>query len=165
MGYGNLAYKYDYTEEERQQQRKKAIKKPNNNKAKSKKKTAQLSYAGKIAAVLVVAVSAVFMIVQYVTVNDTKSALNAAVTEYEFEKSVTAQKSFELEQSIDLSKIEAEATSRLGMHRPEKHQIIYLDVKQSDTTVKTAGEVEGFSNRLDGFIKSIKGHIIDFFSI
>ena len=107
MGYGNLAYKYDYTEEERQQQRKQAIKKPNNDKAKSKQKTAQLSYAGKIAAVLVVAVSAVFMIVQYVTANDTKSDLNAAVTEYEFEKSVTAQKSFELEQSIDLSKIEA----------------------------------------------------------
>ena len=56
MGYGNLAYKYDYTEEERQQQRKKAIKKPNNDKAKSKRRVAQLSYAGKIVAVLVVAI-------------------------------------------------------------------------------------------------------------
>lgn len=165
MGYGNLAYKYDYTEEERQQQRKKAIKKPNNDKAKSKRRVAQLSYAGKIAAVLVVAASAVFMIAQYVTVNETKTALNSAVADYEFEKSVTAQKSFELEQSIDLSKIEAEATTRLGMQRPEKHQIVYVDVKQSDVTVKTAGEVESFSNRFVSFVKNIKGHIIEFFSI
>lgn len=165
MGYGNLAYKYDYTEEERQQQQKKAIKKPNTRIVKRKKKSAQLSYAAKIASVLVVAASAVFMIMQYVAVNETRSALNAAATQYQFEESVTAQKAFELEQSIDLSKIEAEATSRLGMRRPEKHQIVYLDVKKSDRTVKTAGEVEGFSNRFAGFIKEIKGHIIDFFSI
>ena len=165
MGYGNLAYKYDYTEEERQQQRKKAIKKPNNDTRKRKKTSVRLSYAGKIASVLVVAASAVFMIMQYVTVSETRSELNAAVAQYEFEESVTSQKAFELEQSIDLSKIEAEATSRLGMRRPEKHQIVYLDVKKSDQTVKTADEVEGFSNRFTGFMKSVKSHIIDFFSI
>ena len=113
----------------------------------------------KVASVLTVAVSAVFMIVQYVTVHETQTALNAAISEYEFEESVTAQKAFELEESIDLSKIEAEATSRLGMHRPEKHQIVYLDVKKSDVTVKTAGEVEGFSNRFGNLMNSIKSNI------
>ena len=165
MGYGNLAYQYDYTEEERQQYRKKAIKKPNTKTVKRTKQAAKLSYVGKIASVLVVAASAVFMIMQYVTVNDTRVELNSAITQYRFEESVTAQKAFELEQSIDLSKIEAEATSRLGMRRPEKHQIVYLDVKKSDQTVKTAGEVEGFSNRVSGFVDSMKNHIINFFSI
>ena len=159
---GNLAYKRDYTKEDREQQ-KRSVKKPSP--IKHKKKAQRLSYAEKIAAVLVVAASAVFMIVQYVSVNDTESALNAAITDYRFEESVTAQKAFELEESIDLSKIETEATSRLGMHRPEKHQIVYLDVKRDDMTVKTAGEVEGFSNRLTGFINNVKNHIIDFFSI
>ena len=51
------------------------------------------------------------------------------------------------------------------MHRPEKHQVVYLDVKRDDMTVKTAGEVEGFSNRFADFIVNIKNHIIDFFSI
>lgn len=165
MGYGNLAYKYDYTEEERQQQQRKRVKKQNTQPSKGKKKSARLSYAAKVASVLIVAVSAVFMIAQYVTVHETQTALNAAISEYRFEESVTAQKAFELEQSIDLSKIEAEATSRLGMRRPEKHQIIYIDVKKNDTTIKTADEVEGFSNRFAGFMKNMKGHIIDFFSI
>ena len=159
---GNLAYKRDYI---RENQEKQQTKKPNTNAVKHKKKAHKLSYVAKIASVLTVAVSAVFMIVQYVTVHETQTALNAAISEYEFEESVTAQKAFELEESIDLSKIEAEATSRLGMHRPEKHQIVYLDVKKSDTTVKTAGEVEGFSNRLKDLVKNVKGNIIDFFSI
>lgn len=165
MGYGNLAYKYDYTEEERQNQRKKNVKKQNTSPLKHKKKAKKLSYAAKIASVLMVAASAVFMIVQYVTVNETQSALNSAISDYEFEKSVTAQKSFELEESIDLSKIETEATSRLGMRRPEKHQVVYVDVKKSDTTVKTAEEVESIPSRIAGFAKNIKSHIIDFFSI
>lgn len=159
---GNLAYKRDYI---RENQEKQQTKKPNTNAVKQKKKTHKLSYVAKVASVLTVAVSAVFMIVQYVTVHETQTALNAAISEYEFEESVTAQKAFELEESIDLSKIEAEATSRLGMHRPEKHQIVYIDVKKSDTTVKTAGEVEGFSNRLKDLVKNVKGNIIDFFSI
>lgn len=163
MGYGNLAYKYDYTEEKTKQNTK--VKKQNTAPGKQRKKAKKLSYASKIASVLVVAASAVFMIAQYVTVNETQSALSSAVSDYEFEESVTAQKSFELEQSIDLSKVETEATSRLGMQRPEKHQIVYVDVKKSDTTVKTAKEVEGFSSRLAGFAKSVKSHIIDFFSI
>ena len=160
---GNFAYKYDYTKEYKEEQQKQTPKRTNT--SKRRKKAHALSYAGKIASVLVVAVSAVFMIVQYVTVNETQSALNAAISDYKFEESVTAQKAFELEESIDLSKIEAEATSRLGMHRPEKHQIVYLDVQRSDITTKTASEVEGFSNRFIGFVTSVKNHIVDFFSI
>lgn len=162
MGYGNLAYKYDYTEEQHEKQKKNINrKKP----AKRAKKTKKLSYAAKIASVLMVAASAVFMITQYVTVNETQSELTSAISDCEFEESVTAQKAFELEQSIDLSKVETEATSRLGMRRPEKHQIVYVDVKKSDKTVKTAKEVEGFASRAAGLVKSVKSHIIKFFSI
>ena len=159
MIYGNLAYKYDYNSG-------KASKiNPAGEKSKKKNKKTDLSYGGKIAMVLVVAFAAVFMIIQYVTVNETASDLRAAVSEYNFQKSVTAQKSFELEQSVDLSKIEAEATSRLGMQRPEAHQIVYLDVKKSDITTKTAGEVEGFSNRFSNLMSNIKSNIVEFFSI
>ena len=105
------------------------------------------------------------MIIQYVTVSETQSELSEITSQYKFEESVTAQKAFELEQSVDLSKIEKEATSRLGMRRPERHQIVYLDVKQSDVTVKTADQVEGFSNRFSTFINSVKSNIIEFFSI
>lgn len=159
MIYGNLAYKYDYNSGKTSKIN------PAGEKSKKKNKKTDLSYGGKIAMVLVVAFAAVFMIIQYVTVNETASDLRAAVSEYNFQKSVTAQKSFELEQSIDLSKIEAEATSRLGMQRPEAHQIVYLDVKKSDITTKTAGEVEGFSNRFSNLMSNIKSNIVEFFSI
>lgn len=165
MIYGNLAYKYDYpeVEAEKADRLKKAVAK--RSKKKHKEKRTDISYGGKIAMVFTVAVAAVFMIIQYVTVNETSSDLATAVTEYRFQESVTAQKSFELEQSVDLSKIEAEATSRLGMQRPEAHQIVYLDVKKSDVTIKTAGEVEGFSNRFANLMNSIKSNIVGFFSI
>lgn len=153
--YGNLAYKYD---NDKSTKVKTSVEKKN-------KKNKDLSYGEKIAMVLVVAFAAVFMIIQYVTVNETASDLKVAIAEYNFQKSVTAQKSFELEQSVDLSKIEAEATSRLGMQRPESHQVVYLDVKKSDVTTKTAGEVEGFSNRFSNMMNSIKSNIVEFFSI
>lgn len=165
MIYGNLAYKYDYIEDKTDREQRKKQPKPNAGGIKRKREQKELSYAAKIMLVLVTAVSAVFMIIQYVTANDTRSTLKETAQQYEFEKSVTAQKSFELEQSIDLAKIESEAVTRLGMKRPEKHQIVYLDVKKSDVTVKTADEVEGFSNRIKEFIESIKSNMIEFFSI
>lgn len=165
MIYGNLAYKYDYIEDKKDREQQKKQPKPNTAGRKRRREQKELSYAAKIMLVLVTAVSAIFMIIQYVTANDTRSTLKETAEQYEFEKSVTAQKSFELEQSIDLAKIESEAVTRLGMKRPEKHQIVYLDVKKSDVTMKTADEVEGFSNRIKEFIESIKSNMIEFFSI
>ena len=161
MTYGNLAYKYDYVEEDNY----KKTKSENTQADRKKVKPRKISYASKIAAVVTVAVSAVFMIVQFVEVNETLSVMNQAQREYEFEESVTSQKAFELEQSIDLSKIEQEATGRLGMQRPDSHQVVYIDVPQSDVTEKTADEVEGIGNRITAWGKSILSHIVEFFSI
>lgn len=159
MTYGNLAYKYDYREPER----KKQVNKDINSGAKKQKN--EISYAAKVASVLVVALSALFMIVQFIEVNEVQSTLSDVRSEYEFESALTSQKAFELEQSIDLSKIEQEATARLGMHRPERHQIVYIDVKQNDMTEKTAGEVEGFGNRFSNMVNSFISNIVSFFSI
>lgn len=155
MTNGNLAYKYDYREEPEQKKVR----------SKAKKQKNEISYFAKIASVMVIALSALFMIVQFIEANEVQTALSDVRSEYEFESSLTAQKAFELEQSIDLSKIEQEATSRLGMHRPERHQIVYIDVKRSDMTVKTADEVEGFGNRLSNMLDSFVSNIANFFSI
>lgn len=161
MTQGNLAYKYGYVEEEN-------YKKQNIDKApgqQRKVRTKKISYAAKVASVLTVAVSAVFMITQFVEVNDSLSAMKTAQKQYAFEEAVTAQKAFELEQSIDLSKIEQEATVRLRMQRPDSHQIVYIDIPQEDVTEKTSGEVEGFRNRIQEWGKSLLSNIVDFFSI
>lgn len=162
MTYGNLAYKYDYREE---QERKTQVNKKKKVHSKTKKRKNEISYLAKFASVVIVSLSALFMIVQFIEVNEVQTMLADVRSEYEFEESLTSQKAFELEQSIDLSKIEQEATARLGMHRPERHQIVYLDVKQSDMTVKTANEVEGFGNRISDMFNTVIGNIVDFFSI
>lgn len=176
MTYGNLAYKYDYMDEKTLKEKKRntgvkhAPAKKNNKSRKRPKrgkrqKRQEISYLGKVACVMVLTVSAIFMIIQFVEANESRSALASAKSQYDFELSVTAQKSFELEQSIDLSKIEKEATMRLGMRRPEKYQTIYLDVKRDDTTERTADEVEGIGNRAINLFNSVISNIIDFFSI
>lgn len=162
MAYDNLAYKYDYREEEKtDRQRVKVDRKRVQKRAKKN----EISYLSKIIYVFVLAASAIFMIAQFVNVNEAESRLAAKREDYAFEESVTSQKSFELEQSVDLSKIEQEATGRLGMKRPESHQIVYVDVKQDDVTEKTSGEVEGLGNRIAGFFSSAISNIIEFFSI
>lgn len=42
------------------------------------------------------------------------------------------QKLLDLEKSLDLKKVEEIATTELGMKRPEKYQIVYVDVQQND---------------------------------
>lgn len=163
VAYGNLAYKYDYIYEKRPQQQKK--KQTNSTRVHNKKKNKKISYPAKLASVFILSASAVFMITQFVEVNETLGVLESKQTDYAFEESVTSQKSFELEQSVDLSKIEQEATTRLGMKRPEAHQIIYVDVKQNDVTEKTSGEVEGFGNRVAEFFNNAISNIVSFFSI
>lgn len=181
MTYGNLAYKYDYRtykvpEKNREQvresrskinseNRRESYKTPDSRKNNSKSVKNEISYLSKIIAIIVMAASAIFMIVQFVEVNETISQLEEIQSEYNFEEATTSQMAYELEQSVDLSKIEEEATTRLGMKRPDANQIIYVDVKQDDVTEKTVDEVEGFGNRLAGMVDTIIGNIVEFFSI
>jgi hypothetical protein len=51
------------------------------------------------------------------------------------------------------------------MQRPEKYQTIYVNVKQDDVTEMTAGEVEGFRNRVTLMLKSLGSYIVELFSI
>lgn len=162
MTYGNLAYKTEAPSREQVQQKHNTKAKQNSAKY---RRTNKLNFAERTACVVIVSLAAIFMIVQFIKVNETQSALSAAIERFRFEESVTAQKSFELEQSIDLSKIEQEATTRLGMKLPEKHQIVYLDIKKDDITDKTAKEVEGVSNRLVSGVKSLVSYIVKVFSI
>lgn len=160
MEYGNLAYKeYQHTPMK---------KKPQQNKSDKRKHNQMLNRVKnirRICATVVLALSAGFMISEFVAVNETKQQVAQLEKELAGAESVTAQKMFELERSVDLSEIEEEATTRLGMQRPEKYQTIYVNVKQDNVTEKTAGEVEGLPSRLLSGLKRIGGNIVAFFSI
>lgn len=170
MNYGNLAYelpqRYIETPEKTAPARK-----PINKKNVYKKERARADAASKarnmrrIAAITAVALSAGFMISQFVRVSEVNSEVASLQKELTALESQTSQMVYEMERSVDLTEIEKEATTRLGMQRPEKYQMIYVNVKQDDMTDKTAGEVEGLWNRAVSAAKKIGSNIAQFFSI
>lgn len=116
-------------------------------------------------AIVVLAFSAGFMISKFVTVHETQQEIASLQKSLTALESVTSQQIFDLEQSVDLTELEKEATNRLGMKRPEKYQTIYVNVKQDDITEMTADEVESFENRVKTSLKELAGYIVEAFSI
>ncbi len=161
MAYSNLAYEYDNqpVREKKPQQNKQTVKR-NHKQMHSKTKNIR-----RMCAIVIVAFSAGFMISKFVTVHETQQKIALLEKDLSNLQSITSQQIFDLEQSVDLTEIEHEATSRLGMQRPEKYQTIYVNVKQDDVTEMTADEVEGLGNRFKVTLKKLGGYIVDFFSI
>ncbi len=165
MDYGNLAYElprqYESPVKKRRPQR--------NNVKVVKRNREQMLIRSKnirrICVIVVIALSAGFMISQFVTVNETQQEIALLQKQLSDIESATSQMVFDMEQSVDLAEIEKEATTRLGMQRPEKYQTIYVNVKQDDMTEKTAGEVEGLGHSIMSVLKKIGGNIVQFFSI
>ncbi len=161
MEYGNLAYDEEYDAPPRrkkpQKQHKSApVRRPRND---------RLRYIRYICAIIVMALSAGFMISTFVTVHETRDSVAALEEELAEMEAITSQKAFDLDHSVDLATIEEEATSRLGMQRPEKYQTIYVNVNMDDMTEKTANEVENAGGKIIGAFKSVIGNIVEFFSI
>lgn len=144
-------------------------KKPQQNKQTVKRNHKQMHSKSKnirrMCAIVLVAFSAGFMISKFVTVHETQQTIAMLEKNLATMESNTSQQIFDLEQSVDLTEIEQEATTRLGMQRPEKYQTIYVNVKRDDVTEMTAGEVEGFGNKVKATLKELGGYIVEMFSI
>ena len=161
--YGNLAYK-DYSPQKTQRpisthKNTKTVKRNH------KQMANKMRNLRRICAILVLAVSAGFMIFQFVAVHETRQQVEDLKVQLAKEEANTSQKVFDLESSVDLSEIEDEAYTRLGMQRPEKYQTIYINVPRDDVTDATAGDVEGFVNSVKAFFAGIGAHIVEMFSI
>ena len=164
MEYGNLAidrrYEYRPGRRKRRPQKRNIRTKRNHEQMLNRKRNIR-----RIAAVVAMAISAGFMISEFVTVHETREQLAALNKELAEQEAVTSQKVFTLEQSIDLNEIERIATTRLGMQRPENYQTVYVNVKSEDVTETTAGDVEGVGNALSAFFRRAGSHIVKLFSI
>ena len=162
MNYGNLAYKLPEERPERPPKKKRKKKQVRRTR---KQMALRNKMIRRVCVIAAVAVSASFMISQFVAVNEGSRQIESLRKQLSDTEAVTSRMIFDMEQSVDLAEIEKQATTRLGMQRPEKYQIIYVNVKQDDMTEKTAGEVEGTGNRIMNMIKSAGSYIVNFFSI
>lgn len=163
--YGNLAYKLPERYEESPVRKKKRRKRVKADRRKREQMLIRKRVIRRIGIVAVIALSAGFMISQFVAVNETEQKIASLEKQLAAAESVTSQMIFDMEQSVDLAEVEKQATTRLGMQRPEKYQTIYVNVKQDDMTEKTAGDVEGAGNRIISALRKTGSHIVNFFSI
>jgi len=138
---GNLAYDWEFYENTARVQ-KKVQEHRQQTKAKARVKRAQLHKTVSICAVML-ALCAGFMISRNVAVYESRKEVESLQKELNQLKEYSSQKAFELDQNLDLELIEETAKKKLGMTRPEKYQIVYVNIKQDDVTEVTAKEVEG----------------------
>ncbi|MCH5185869.1 MAG: hypothetical protein J1F64_07070 [Oscillospiraceae bacterium] len=161
MSYGNLAYNDVIRETQRDIREKK--RETREKMAAEKRKKDKRFILKTIFTCMVLFISAVFMISRYIELDGTKKRIEALEKELKSAEAYTSQKTFELEQCVDLTRIEEEATMRLNMQRPEKYQIIYLNMKKEDTTEVTADEVEGVKNNISAKAEELKNNISGIF--
>lgn len=158
MEYGNLAYKEYYAPTE--------IKKPKKN-INHKKQVARARKRALnwIAAISVLALSAGYMLCSFVEVHETQRNCAALENDLEEVQAQNSQKSFELEHAIDLGEIERIATTKLGMQRPEKYQMVYVNVHRDDALEMTAKDAKGPIKKMGEHFSALWSNIVEFFSI
>lgn len=165
MNYGNLAYKLPEQYEESPVRKKKRKRKVDVNRRKRVQMAVRKKLIRRVSVIVAVALSAGYMISQFVAVNEGEQQITMLKKQLADKEAATSQMIFDMEQSVDLAEVEKQATTRLGMQRPEKYQTIYVNVRKDDMTEKTAGEVESLGSRVSSGIKSMGSHIVNFFSI
>lgn len=146
---GNLAYELEF-EQSAQRVQKKVEEHKQQNRAKAKARAEMLRKTVSICAAML-AVCAAFMISRNVAVYESRKDVEKLQKELNQLKEYSSQKAFELDQNLDLELIEETATKKLNMARPEKYQIVYVNIKQDDVTEVTAREVEGIKGALSIF--------------
>ena len=143
MRYGdNLAYDFEYYGNTARVQTKVQEHKQQS-KAKAKAKKADMYKTISICAIML-SLCAGFMISRNVAVYESRNEVITLQKELNELKEYSSQKAFELEQSIDLDEIEKWARTERNMTKPEKYQIVYVNIKQDDITEVKANDVEGF---------------------
>ncbi len=114
---------------------------------------------------ILISFAAYFMISKQVAVFESDKEISRLSKELETLKSTEVQKTFELEQSVDLNFIEKEATTRLNMQRPDQNQKVYVNVTSEDVTEITSGDAESVKNRVTNIAEAVKKNIIGIFNI
>lgn len=162
MAYSNLAYKYDNLATiEEEDFRIREEKKKESRKAKLNQERRLNFFV--ICAIVLLSLSAYFMISKNVQVHETSDRIQELQKELAMLESNSSQKIFELEQSVDLDAVEQIASTRLNMQRPEKYQIVYLNVKSDDVTEVVSSDKEGLKNQVGNMAESLKRNFFGIF--
>jgi len=145
---GSSARKYEYLDD---------YSKPKNNHIKKVVKKTVVNEKVKVKTVILI--SCLFVMLMIITyrfnvISENNLTLQNLKTDLERVQSNLASTEMGIEQSTDLTKIEAYAKQKLGMQKPDKNQVVYIDTSKNTNIVK-----ETNISFVDKIIESIKGHV------
>ena len=83
------------------------------------------------------------LVTREVRLYEKSNRVNALQNQLEDAEAATKQAMVASEQAIDLDRIENNALTMYGMSKPQKHQTIYINVRQGDYVEKTADKQVG----------------------
>lgn len=81
---------------------------------------------------LIAAALAFTLLGRYALITEKTAQIENLKAELEVANSMVVSEEFELEKSVDLKTVEEIATTKLGMQRPEKHQMVYISMDNGD---------------------------------
>ena len=158
------AYQDDYYtySKEQQPKKKKIVNAKVSTKARKRKRFKT------IMTLLAVFAVAFVIVLRYAYIAEKNDSLNEMKTSYQEISSENNMLQIEIDQNINLTKVEEIATTKLGMQKPQKHQIVYVNVVGDDKIVtKNGGRAEADTEppKNNGFfaaIISIMGDVLEY---
>lgn len=114
-------------------------------KAKKKQRSYALAKFKTILMVLVLFAGCFLIIFRYALLTELNYNLEKATKQYNTIKSENDRLKVDINKEMDLDKIKEIAVTRLGMQKPDKYQIVYVNVQKNDFT-EVADAYKGNSN-------------------
>ena len=92
---------------------------------------------------------------RYALITEKTAKIESLKAELEVVNSMVVSEEFKLEKDIDLKKVEEIATGKLGMQRPEKHQLVYISMDNHDWCEVSGEKGAGFLASMAAGVLSI----------
>lgn len=129
-----------------------------NNKVLKAKKVQKYNNIAKIKAVfciMMIFTVCSLVMYRYSLITELNYDLNKEKTAYEQVKEENAKLQAQIERQTDFSTVMQSAQSRLGMRKPENHQIVYITVPRNDFNIASEAYSEAQTNVLAAIIDKI----------
>ncbi len=123
----------------------------------AKKRAARKGKLKTFAKCAIVFVLAIFMIYRYVMISETGAKINELQNTYTGLSGSAQELQSKIDKSIDLESLEKRAEEDLGMVRPDRNQIFYVDMNGDDYGESTESEAKtgGISGASGSIIRAI----------
>ena len=128
------------------------------NTRKSKKTSAVKSASYVVPSILAIFVMMLVITIRYTIINEKNLQTISLKSDLKKVESNLFSSKIAVEQNTDLTKIEAYAKQKLGMQKPTKNQIIYVDTSENTSVVEMAKDksiFEGVKSNILNFINNI----------